>query len=451
MRRLIIWTAILFVVLGGVLTAVSYQVRQSRPKQLMIVRRDDQTLPASYLFQDPETGQTYPVRPAQIRRFLRDGQLQMDWQDDLYEHQDVYGEGGIPIPKSIGIVDILAGHHLQNARLSLASPSPDWNWIIYRENTGDIFALNLDDDQSRNLSASTGVISTSVHFSIVFAPDGESILIAGQDRNNTPDSYGIYRLRLDGNNPSNLKPLVQAEWYTVPIIWLEGTDWILVEHDQWLWRMSPDGSIFEPILPVPNPFTWSHIQQYVNWLPQQKLLIISLSDWPTAYTKRGPAVAALKLRGDHFEFKWQLRGWSVLQTAHDKQSVYIQRSEKRGVIFGRVHLINSWLIPVVEQVALLPPTWTIQLSQDEQHLMCAKVSTNYRMREILLLDLRTQRWQRYPPLWDGYLYISKTSLSPDGAWFVFWWSGHDRTMVTLHKGTATYDIEREPVGWVTLD
>ncbi|KAB2855349.1 MAG: hypothetical protein F9K46_15690, partial [Anaerolineae bacterium] len=216
-RRFILWTAILFVLLGSGLTGHRSAAQEDGPHLLMIVYdRELESGGGRFLYtlylQDPLTGETWPLSIEQFRRYLQRGNIYYDPQLYLYHWPGGGTQEGV-------YADIVAGEYTWAIVYeSYALPSPDWNWVVYWMDY-HVYAVNLDEGIPCDLFAAHGLTQYVEYFSVAFSPDDETIYVSAKD---AEGNDGLYRLRLDGNDEPGVQPIAQTN--LMPMMWLEGTD-----------------------------------------------------------------------------------------------------------------------------------------------------------------------------------------------------------------------------------
>lgn len=317
MRRLIIWTVILFVVLGGVLTGHRSAAQEDGPYLLMIVYDRKLSPRGGYggynlYLQDPFTGKTWPLSIEQFRRYLQEGNIYYDPQLDLYKWIGMAGPSSL-----VGglYVEIISNEYTSEVGYeSLMQASPDWNWVVYWI-YHHVYAVNLDEGIPRDLFVAHGLTQFDEFFGVAFSPDGETIYVHAQD---AAGNDGLYRLRLDGSDTPGVQPIAQTN--LMPMMWLEGTDsFVGAQHESGegytvVSLVRADGDM-RTVLTHHFYDNDPDEVRFVGWVPQTQTLVWS------AYSSFPSGGSGMSLFGFRlpFDFAWGILGWWPLGMTADRE------------------------------------------------------------------------------------------------------------------------------------
>lgn len=440
LRRFILWTAILFVAMGGLLEGVLFTQRGESITMAIMVRYNYDDTHDSHLY-EPQSKRSLPFATEKVYAYLHDGSLTMDWAADLYEWVEIYGETTAN-PRSADLVNLLGGEHVSKSHPLAIRPLPDWNGLVYRRYLkvgdrwiGHLFLLDLGTGIERDLFAGSDLSSEDTYFGLIFSPDLKWLYVSAMTI--APDNYGIYRISLaDDTIPP--APIWMSETYPIsPIIWLDG--WLLVEIEQRLWRMRPDGSDASPILPLTRlPFSVS--ESYEAWLPEAQLLIVS---WFQVYSGNSQSgVVGVRLTENGSELVWELLVAGFIGLSPDEQWIILAQKDR----IVRIRADD----PAIREVLAtnVPGIRDAILSPDGQWVGGRHTSNDV----IVLVDLTTGTVHEYP-VGGSWTTIFPNAWSPDSKSFVYYDGipgGTPQTWI-IHNGESHPLSRFIPIGWVTLD
>ncbi len=439
-RRFVLWTAILFVLVGGVLTGHRSVAQGDDAMLRMVVYEcEPNSTHCPLMIQDPVSQSVSPLSRDQLLGYLRDGSLLYDFADELYQWRDYSPE----FPLGVFIVEAVAGQYYKAEQgliwRTWAQPSPDWQWVVYRI-FDDLYAVNLDDGKPHSVLTGTGLHLEGDWLHVVFDPDGEWFYTNAVD---SQGNQGVYRLRLDGTNLAMPQPIMPDNY--VPLLWLEDAEMLVVER-----------AFNSDLLLLKTPeFTyrnlWVETDEYsqlyfVDWRPQDNT-VIAYSDHLSA----NPSVSLFGLNIDpnmDERMRWGVLQWQPIGISQDREWLFVLQDER---IIGRVRTDGSQLQTIAtipEEIMFVDNRYQVAISPDGNWVAGAAYEA------LFLVDVANQDIRKLDAI-EGFDHME---WSPDSQ-RLFCWQGYftlegsEMLVYSLNGTMRQYEWSpgRGFVAWLVLE
>ncbi|MBZ0315016.1 MAG: hypothetical protein K8L91_01265 [Anaerolineae bacterium] len=465
LRRFILWTAILFVTVGGVLTGHHSAAQHDTPIALIVGYKSEYDSSLFYnritvSLIDPFTDKMWPITGKEVRQYLADGRMPYNPQDDLYDW--IMTNGYSPLIAD-EYVKVVTDAYLGQGGYSGPSvrPSPNWEWIVELDSQGHLSAANLEKGVKRDLFTPHGLtFSDWWYFAVAFSSDNEWVYVNATDANG---QSGVYRLRLDGNNPSPVTPIYKGG--AIPLAWLEGLDYLLVTNmftetsssntgffD--IGIMNEDGTAAGTIF---QPFNTVQIF-FEGWIRETKTLLVS----KTAPRTSDPEIESIESIQwtPYVEAQWGIMHWQILGLTLDQKWLIMARDNQiaRARTDGSLFEVVA-KFPEGRYLGSLSSYPDTAYSHDGKFLVAYTWDDTASMQWLYLVNMETHEITEIDSRLrsPGCCSIYPNGWSPDGEYFLYWKPTYmEDTQSTLinAQGNVIADDALKGfrfLGWVTLD
>lgn len=300
-----------------------------------------------------------------------------------------------------------------------------WNRTGFRPS---LWAIRADGTDLRNLTDGfNGYIGVQNGPGLFFSPDGEWVAFSG--RRHGSDKIGIYQVRLDGTDLTNLTE--NFEGHFVLRGWPTQT-WMLVVRDRVLYRLQADGSQLMALSAAEPP----NRSDVSGWVQEGALLVAS-----TIHNTDMGLVALAS--NDGVTPRWALEDTAFVDFTPDQQAVIARRNG--GTRLVRVALDGETITelvydPALEQTWGYTPDnqWLLFTSGDIQ--MGKTILRRVRLSDGLIQTLHTFDAPIRLHRWDGDEWLIVQSQPVNHQASTFWQMRPDGSEIQRLQGITDDDI-----------